>query len=222
MNGFNGFRDRMEIDIPPFSVLGKEAICLEIIPEHIVNNYNQMGTDRIIVTPVLHVDRKNNAPFLRTVTITLPLVSDSKKWLASGIRSCPPKMEYSKEELFVTIKTKTFSPVAGVYEPMKEVLDVMGLDDESAITYELRGIYLIIDQMTTCSEFDLRKFKDWREHRKYRMDETKFFWMLFNPQETKACYYQKEIKVTIEGWWSINFLRKIVIFSLGNFAEWTN
>ena len=76
MDSMNGFSDKIKIDIPSFSVLGKETICLEIIPEHIVNNYNQMGANRTIITPTLHVDRKNSAPFLRTVTITLPLISE--------------------------------------------------------------------------------------------------------------------------------------------------
>ena len=129
-------------------------------------------------------------------------------------------MEYLEKELSVTMKTKIFSPVAEVYEPIKKFLDAMGLDDKSAITYEMRGIYMIIDQLTTFSEFDLRKFKSWQEHRKYRMDETKFFWMLFNPQETKECYYNKEIKATIEGWLPMYFLNKIVIISLWSFAEW--
>ena len=222
MNGFDGFSDRIKINIPPFSVLGNETICLEIIPEYIVNNYNRMRTNRIIITPILHVDRKNSAPFLRTVTITLPLTSDSNKWLAPGIKGCPPTMEYSKKMLSVTIKTKTFSPVAGVYEPIKEVLDAMGLDDESAITYEMRGIYLIIDQLTTFSEFDLRKFKDWREHRKFRMDETKFFWMLFNPPEMKECYYRKEIKVTIGGWLFKLFFNSNVNLSTRKFAQCMN
>ena len=199
VDGFNGFSHKIKIDIPRFSVLGKETICLEIIPVDIINNYNQKATKRNIITPILHVDRKNNSPFLRTVTITLPLISDWKKWLASGIKSCPPGMEYLKDDSSVTIKTKTFSPVGVVYDSTKKVLDAMGLNDDCSITYEKPAIYLIIDQSTGRCEFDLRKFTNWQEHRKYRMDETKFFCMLFNPQEGQERYYNTEIKVTIEG-----------------------
>ena len=199
VDGFNGFSHKIKIEIPRFSVLGKETICLEIIPVNIINNYNQMGNNRNIITPILHVDRKNNSPFLGTVTITLPVISGWKKWLASGIKNCPTGMECSKDNSSVTIKTKTFSPIGVVYDSSKKVLDAMGLNDDCAITYEKPAIYLIIDQTIARCEFDLRKFTNWQEHRKYRMDETKFFCMLFNPQEGQECFYNTEINVTIEG-----------------------
>ena len=51
----------------------------------------------------------------------------------------------------------------------------------------------------TQMKFDLRKFRDWQEHQRYRMDRTKSFCLLLNPQKVKKSDRKKKIRVTVEG-----------------------
>ena len=78
------FVGTISVDFPPCSVLAEEKVVLEIVPESIVEAYNQKLAERRedknsgepeikLITPVVHIDRENDAPFLNTVTVTLLL-----------------------------------------------------------------------------------------------------------------------------------------------------
>ena len=153
-----------------------------------------------LLTPVLHLDRENGAPFLLNVTVTLPILSAAKAWIGSGVQ-CPDNMKISQDKSNITIETNKFSPCAPTI--IKNVMKALGLDDVFCTTYTEFGIYLLVEQFsrgtTTEFKFDLRRFTDMQEHQKYRMDETKNLCLLLNPQKVLKSDYTKEIFLLVEG-----------------------
>ena len=41
---YNGFNDKITVKFPPYCVLGEEKIFLEVLPEDIVNSYNEKNS----------------------------------------------------------------------------------------------------------------------------------------------------------------------------------
>ena len=226
---YTGFNKEISICFPPFSVLGEEMVCLEIIPEEVIENYNEHFRKKSkVITPVLHVDRQNGAPFLKMVTVVLPLVCGAEKWLPTDCPISCTRTRYSRNDSTITIQTNKFSPVAASYCEIKKILRAVGLADEYKLTYEEFGIYLMVEQSIgpdandTLMKFDVRKFRNWEEHQRYRMDTTKTFCLLVNPQIVRETDWYQEIRVTIEGLihrlkvllTSCNFLLSVNLVSL--------
>ena len=195
---YTGLKDQLSISFPPFCVLGEEKNHLDIISENIINDYNASegkNAKNVVTTPVLHVERVNGAPFLRTVEVKLPLVSDAKNWLDRGVENHPCRMDYSATESKVSVRTQKFSFIGAHFCKITKVLDAIGFNDDFNKKYTKYGICLIIEQNNNDSNnaentkfkfnFDLRKFKDCEEHQRYRMDETKTFCLLLNPQKVE-------------------------------------
>ena len=204
--GYTGFKKEISIYFPPSSVLGTENISLEIIPEDVIQIYNVTYGEiaqKKIVTPVLHVDRENGAPFLRPVTVTLPLVSDASKWISRDFGSSSG-LKYSPKDSMITILTTKFSPSGVCYCDIRKVLVGVGLNDQFNLTYTEFGIYLIVEQYAigengnTLFKFDIRKFRHWQEHRRYRMDGTKFFCLLLNPEKVQPSDFNQAIEISVD------------------------
>ena len=202
---YNGLNGDIIVEFPPYCVLGEEKIFLEVLPEDIINSYNEKSSENTqlekLITPVLHLDRQNGAPFLRNVTVTLPILSAAKNWIVGDFQ-CPKHIKYSENDSAVTLETCKFSP-CGVQITVQKVMKALGLDDVFCLTYTESGIYLLMEQFrrgtTTEFKFDLRKFRSLQEHQKYRMDETKSLCMLLNPEKVLKSDHNRKIYVTVEG-----------------------
>ena len=139
------------------------------------------------------------------VTVTLPLVYGAEKWLANEVQISPTRMRYSENNSTITIRTNKFSPIGASYCEVEKILDAIGINDHYSLRYKEFGVYLMVEQSTksdiadTLFKFDLRKFRDWEEHQRYRMDKTKSFCLLLNPRKVKKADRKKKIRVTVEG-----------------------
>ena len=163
--------------------------------------YPKASKDEKILTPVLHIDRENGAPFLRRVTVLLPLVSGAAQIMAEGIQGrCPEKIQFMEELSMFKVTTTKFSEAAVKYVEVSKALDALALNDDFSQKYIDLGIYLMLER-TSNKEFkiDIRKFRRWQEHQKFRMDETKFFAFLLNPQKVSKRDWDKQIDVFFEG-----------------------
>ena len=205
--GYTGFRDEISIYFPPWSVLGTENVFLEIIPEDIIRSYNEKYGEkekRKVITPVLHVDRESGAPFLRAVSVTLPLLAEAIEWIPHDIR-VSNALTYSHKNSKINISTTKFSPTGVSYSELRKILEAMALNDQFNLTYKEFGVYLMVEQLKLSTslktelKFDIRKFRHWQEHHRYRMDATKLFYLLLNPEKVQKTDYHKDIYVSVSG-----------------------
>ena len=170
----------------------------EIIPEEIIKYYNEesqrLNKSEKVITPVLHVERENGAPFLRTVVVRLPLVSDYKNWipLRKKIQSQPANIDLDFSSKRICIKTNKFSEAGVKYSEISKCLKALAVNDDFSLRYTELGVYFMVEQLPEMQfKFDLRKFEDWQEHRRYRMDPTKLYYLLLNPQKVSEEDYGK-------------------------------
>ena len=202
---YNGINGHIVVKFPPYCVLGEEKVFLEVLPEDIINSYNEKLSKNTqlekLITPVLHLDRQNGAPFLRTVAVTLPILSAAKNWIVGDFQ-CRKYIQYSENDSEITFETRRFSP-CGVKITEEKVMKALGVDDVFSLTYTKFGIYLLVEQFsqgtTTEFKFDLGKFRDSQEHQRYRMDETKSLCLLLNLEKVLKSNHNKKIHVAVEG-----------------------
>ena len=199
MDTYDGFRGKIEVTFPPFSVLGEEKVYLEIIPEHLVGLLNERSgkltsSVPVIITPILHIDRENYAPFLRDVEISLPIFN---RFLGEKIKYCDNILV---ENGRVHFRESKFTPKAVCYDQFERVLRALRIDTHLSLSFRKLGVYLLVEQFPQNKFlFDLRPFRDEEEHRLYRMDETKTFRMIVNPQQTDASINDSSVFITIQG-----------------------
>ena len=146
------------------------------------------------------MERNNGAPFLSNVVVTLPLVSNvSEEWLSSRVRK-PRNIELDEQSKQIRIRTTQFSEAVVKYDELSKCLDALAMNDDFSLKYTELGVYFMVEQLPE-SEFifDLRKFQNWQEHRRFRMDPTKFYCLLLNPQRVQTGDYGKWIKTSIPG-----------------------
>ena len=198
VNGYGGLSGPIQIEFPYACVLGEEQLFLEIIPEDVVRYYNSnVAEGAKLITPVLHVDRNNGAPFLATVTVTLPLLKEVCD-KPEDIKKRPDRIKVSEKYSTVEIKTTKFSPVGATFH--ENVLDALGVNDEFNQKYKDLGMYLMIEQGREAKfKFDLRRFESWIQHRDFRMDKSKFMCLLLNPQTVKQEDYGTKITISLCG-----------------------
>ena len=77
-SNYNGFRGKIEVTFPTFCVLGEERLFLKVVAEPLVLAWNKKSKElnsraSAIITPILHIDRDTDFPFLRDVEISLPI-----------------------------------------------------------------------------------------------------------------------------------------------------
>ena len=236
---FPDFQGIIKVEFPTLSVLGKEKIFFEIIPETIVRKHNletakktecdntdsgittekkftagkKLETVRNgegvkvdvqkrngqIVTPILHVDRQNGARFLRPVKVTLPLMKDET--LQRGIKQSKLKIVDRvtiEDDNNIQISQTKFSPVAGVYDRVRSLLGAFCFTGDSSLDFETKGIHFIAKQENDGTvEIDLRKFRNWQEHRKYRMDETALYFLAVNPAAVESHDHDSGVIVSL-------------------------
>ena len=219
-NNYKGFQGEISILFPPYSVLEEEDIYLEIIPEDIITYYNEKVEKKIksekVITPVLHVERDNGAPFLSNVVVTLPLISNvSQELLSLRIKTSNDKIALGSSFKQIRIRTTKFSEAGVKYDELSKCLDALAMNDDFSLKYTDLGVYFMVEQLPQSKfMFDLRKFRNWQEHRRFRMDPTKFYCLLLNPQRVQETDYQQSIQVSIPGWpnrssfCELNFLQK--------------
>ena len=201
---YEGFQGEISIFFPKLCVLEEEKVFLEIVPEEIICHYNDSGRttnkSEKIITPILHVDRENGAPFLKRVAVTLPLVSGAYSWLQGGIKGAPERITYSPEFSKITMRTNKFSEAGVKFCDVSKCLDALGANDDFSLNYTDLGVYLMVEQLPDMEfKFDFRKFKTWQEHRKFRMDQTKFHCLILNPEAVKKTDYGKRVTLLIQG-----------------------
>ena len=172
---------------------------LEGIPHCKGVGVDEQKTNRRIVTPILHIDRQNGSPFLRPVKVTLPLMDDEK--LQTDIKKS--NLEMGDRVTMVDgndiqFQQTKFSPVAGVYDPVRSLLNAFCFTGDSSLEFEIQGVYFIAKQKTAETvEIDLRRFRSWQEHRTYRMDETAVYFLATNPEAVESRDHGSEVEVSI-------------------------
>ena len=206
------FVGTISVDFPPYSVLAEEKVVLEIVPESIVEAYNQKLAERRedknsgepeikLITPVVHIDRENDAPFLNTVKVTLPALSSITDSFHDFEIGAPTKMSVDIDSLKVSA-TK-FSPVAVTSvtaQDVKRILRPLKLDQFTSYSFDELGIYLLSEQFENGRfRMDLRKFSDWQEHRRFRMDESKKLILVTSPQKVQRGDINTEVEATLRG-----------------------
>ena len=243
---FPDFQGTIKVDFPALSVLGKEKVFFEIVPDTVVKIHNleiakkakrgdirngitikdsfaagdklegirngkgvgvdARKTNGQIVTPILHIDRQNGSPFLRPVTVTLPLMDDET--LQTDIKQSKLKMgegvRLMDDGNSIQFQQTKFSPVSGVrvtsYDCVRSMLEAFCFTGDSSLDFETKGVYFIAKQKTADTiEIGLRRFRSWQEHRKYRMDETAVYFLATNPAAVGPLDHGSEVFVSIKG-----------------------
>ena len=148
----------------------------------------------VIITTILHIDRENDAPFLRNVEISLPIFN---RFLREKIKYCDNILV---ENGRAHLRESKFSPKAVCYDKFERVLRALRVDTHFSLTFQKLGVHLLIEQLPQKEFlFDLRPFHDEEEHRLYRMDEKKTFRMIVDPQLTDASIYGSLVFINIQG-----------------------
>ena len=201
---FPCFEGQIKVTIPEYAILGLETLCFEIVPNFLIDEYNERRSRRNltgrIVTPILHIDRENGSPFLAKVKVTLPwlpgYLSDEFK-----VSTENPRSEVKIVESGVAFERVKFSPVAGIchdFNRVQKILEVFCFDGDESLEFETLGIYFMAIQTDAAQiQFDLRKFKTWKEHQMYRVEETHNYQLLAHPGRIKEEDYWSKIKVVI-------------------------
>ena len=170
-----------------------------------IRNAKGMGVDARktngrIVTPILHIDRQNGSPFLRQVKVTLPLMNDET--LQTDIEQSKLKMGdrvTMGDVNNIQFQQTKFSPVAGVYNPVRKLLNAFCFTGDKSLDFETEGVYFIAKQDTAEEvNIDLRLFRTWQEHRRYRMDERATYFLVINPQKVESRDHYSEVQIRLK------------------------
>ena len=196
VESFKQFRGIITVTFPPFCVLAEEKIFLEIIPESLVRAYNTVTEKKnsgnpLIATPILHIDRENDSPFLREVKISLPILpSFASKNLKTTDETSIINGQFHLSE-------SKFSPTGGAF--FDGILRALRVDTHFSLTFRELGVYLLVEQFPQKKFlFDLRRFRDEEEHRLFRMDEKKSFRMIVNPERIDDSVVGSSVLITIQ------------------------
>ena len=201
------FKSAISVHFPPCSVLAEEKICLEIIPESIVKAYNEKiskektkenknAAKARLITPILHIDRENDAPFLRTVNVVLPLLGDVTYKSGETKIAVPGKLTVT--EGTVKVAAIKFSPVA--VAEVNKILRPLKLDKDFNYSFDELGVYLLSEQLENHHfRMDLRKFSDWQEHRRFRMDESKWLILVISPRRIQPGDIDTKVEAHLRG-----------------------
>ena len=198
-DGYTGFTGTIIVYFPPYCVLGSERIFLEVIPRAVVQNYNdfleEQNYSSFVITPIIHIDRNNDVPFLRDVGIILPVFKDFTRTEKTSLKD----VQILDEDHLILTESK-FSPIGASYDRIKNILKAFRVDTHFSLSFRDSGVYLLFEQLPDRNAvFDIRRFEDEEEHRLYRMDEKKAFRMIVNPQHIKPDVYNTELILTFEG-----------------------
>ena len=214
VNNYNGFRGKIEASFPPFSVLGEEKVFLEIVPEPLVRAWNEASkklNSRVpaIITPILHIDRENDFPFLRDVEISLPIFPRVLR------ENCKMLDNISVQNGRAHLRESKFSPKAVCYDEIQGILRALRIDTHFRLAFKKLGVYLLVEQFPQNKFlFDLRPFRDEEEHRLFRMDEKKTFRMIVNPQLVDdESVYLSEVSITIQGNYLFIFNHRLILYT---------
>ena len=214
------FKGSISVHFPEFSVLAEEKISLEIVPESIVEMYNNNistagetirkksklesdnadagNIDKKLITPILHIDRENDAPFLRTVTVILPALSNVVNNLKDYEIGTPDRISFSEESKSFKISCVKFSPV-GIAE-IRGILRPLKIDSDMSYAFDELGIYFLCEQFQHRHfKMDLRRFVDWQEHRRFRMDESKYLLLVISPQKVQPGDHGTKVEAILRG-----------------------
>ena len=194
---FPDFQGKITIKFPPLSVLGEEQIFLEIIPPAMIDDARRNRKDgSILVTPIVHLDRNNGSKFLNEVQITLPLIAD--KDLNNDIDGKCLRLQRGLTLLEgeVRMKRAMFSPQCAYYNKVRRVLKAFCFTGDSSLDFETSGVHLIVQQTAADKvTIDLRKFRSWQEHRRFRMDQLATYFLVVNPAIVKPEEFYTECSV---------------------------
>ena len=191
-----GFEGHIYLHFPPYAVLGKETIFLEIIPETLISQYNSLcNRQKTILTPILHIDRKIDAPFLRGIDICLPLISgksiEESPKLVDGVRFGGDRFSFEQTK---------FSPTGVCYDKVEKIVEKFQEYSHFSQCFMNHAVYMLFEQFKGQNfQIDVRKFKDDEEHRSYRCDEKRFFRMIVNPEVVDENVIDTKIEATIQG-----------------------
>ena len=206
---FKGFEGTIRITFPPFCVLGEEKISVEIFGEDVVVAYNERSKEHNpkapkIICPIVNIDRENDTAFLRNVEISLPVLT--KACDPSKLESfpCPDKNIWISNGAVNLFESKFSPKSAGLTD--ENILKAIGVDMHFSLVFRELGVYFLCQQLPNKEfVFDLRRFADEEEHRRYRMDETKSLKMIINPQrpENRRCA-DSVVTASLQGWFTPN------------------
>ena len=114
------------------------------------------------------------------------------------------------------VSATKFSPVAVTSvtaQDVKRILRPLRLDHFTSYSFDELGIYLLSEQFENGRfRMDLRKFSDWQEHRRFRMDESKGLILVISPQKVQRGDINTEVDATLRGMyprWQTATLEKI-------------
>ena len=204
-----GFDGEIYLNFPPYAVLAKETIFLEIIPERFISQYNtHCDRQKCLVTPILHIDRKIDAPFLRGIDICLPLISGrylQKPQSVDGVRFSGDRFSFEQTQ---------FSPIGICYDEVEKVAKKFEEYSHFSERFMERAVYMLFEQFSgQIFQNDMRKFDDDEEHRSYRFDKKRFFRMIVNPDGLDDSVIDTKVEATIQDklTFPINFIQHPVI-----------
>ena len=216
---YTTFNGKIAVRFPPCAVLCKETVFLTVIPEQFVQVYNRQCASekhgQILVTPVLHIDRKVDGPFLRDVQITLPKLSEA------SIEFDTSTGEVSYNNGNFQYSQSKFSETGVCYDEVEKVLKVFRKHSHFSQQFIEWGVYFLSEQISEhMFTFDLRKFRNEEEYRLYRMEEARFFVLIVNPERVAAGDKDTPVRACVRG-----KMLKILYFDFAeiqiffNFAE---
>ena len=196
--GYTGFRGKITVCFPPYAVLVKEKINLTVVPEHFISQYNNRRSKeklgKLLVTPVLHIDRKVDGPFLRDVKIILPKLPEA------SIEFDTSTGEVSYNNGNFQYSQSKFSETGVCYNDVEKVLEVFREHSDFSQMFIEWGVYFLSEQISEhMFTFDLRKFRNEEEYRLYKMEETKFFVLLINPERVTAGDKDSKLWAVVRG-----------------------
>ena len=196
--GYTGFTGKITVCFPPYAVLVKEKINLTVVPEHFISQYNNRRSKeklgKLLVTPVLHIDRKVDGPFLRDVQITLPKLQEA----SIEIDTSTGEVSYNNGN-FQYSQSK-FSETGVCYNDVEKVLEVFREHSDFSQMFIEWGVYFLSEQNSEhMFTFDLRKFRNEEEYRLYRMEEARFFVLLIDPESVAADDANSKLWAVVRG-----------------------
>ena len=203
-DGYTGFTGSIAVNFPPYCILGNEKVSVEVIPAQHLKPYNDLLHENgaydpktSLITPIIHIDRQNDVPFLQEIEIFLPIFS---KYVLKELNlSEELSFETGKKER-VVLKQSKFSPTGVCYDSVQDIVKSFRVDNQFQFSFRDKGVYFLFEQLEGNNAiFDIRQFTDEEEHRVFRMDESKYFRMIINPQYVKDSDYDTIILLEIEG-----------------------
>ena len=189
-----GFDGEIYLNFPLYAVLAKETMFLEIIPEGFFSQYNtQCDRQKYLVTPILHINRKIDAPFLCGIDICLPLISGTslpKPQLVDGVRFNGDPFSFEQTK---------FSPIGICYDEVEKIVKKFEEYSHFSQSFMERAVYMLFEQFSgQIFQIDMRNFEDDEELWSYRCDEKRFFRMIVNPEGVDDSVIDTTVEATIQ------------------------